>query len=389
MLERQWLVSIPLTTFPTHWLYQGEQRLDASYYANKTFAALRVVRECGFEVRQLEQVVTEVFILGRFRRVYAADKEAGWPYLSASEALTFRPTSDRWIAKDHAPKDAESHFARQGWILVSCSGSVGRAIVVTKRLEKFFLTHDLARIVPVQSPPVGYLYAYLSSWIGQTLLSKDQYGSTVKHLEPHHIAGLPVPLLPEAEQRAIHDEVMRAYALRDEANDLLDEADEMLHRELGLPRFDESLVPYLPPPRNETGKPAVPHPRAFTVRASELNGRLDASYHVPVARAAVALLHKSKYPPVCLGRLADDVFIPPRFKRIYVPKEYGIPFLQGSHLPQMKPYDLKYISERANAKQIEQCLIAPGWVLVTRSGTIGRVALVPSCLLYTSPSPRD
>ena len=24
----------------------------------------------------------------------------------------------------------------------------------------------------------------------------------------------------------------------------------------------------------------------------------------------------------------------------YVPKEYGVPFLQGSHLPQLRPYDV-------------------------------------------------
>ena len=124
-----------ITTFPAHWLYEGEQRLDGGYYTNEAFNAVRIVRDCGFEVQKMEQVAQDVFILGRFRRIYASDKTAGWPYLSASEALTFRPVSDRCIAKDHAPRKAKSHFAKQGWILVSCSGTIGRSVLATRRME--------------------------------------------------------------------------------------------------------------------------------------------------------------------------------------------------------------------------------------------------------------
>ncbi len=371
-------LTVSRTTLNAHWLYPGEQRLDASYYANEAFTAQRVVHDCGYEVKNLGQVVREIFILGRFRRIYATDKDAGWPYLSASETLTFRPQSDRLIAKDHAPKEAEWHFARRGWLLVSCSGSVGRITLATKRLEPYFLTHDLARLIPNQSPLAGYLYAFLASWMGQALLSKDQYGSAIKHLETHHIAGIPIPLLPETEQRAIHDKILRAYELRDEANELLDEANQRLHQELGLPLFDERLVPYLPSPADQpTNTPDLPHPRAFEIQASALDDRFDASYHVPVARTVVALLNKGIYPARQLGQLAGDILIPPRFKRIYVSKEHGVPFLQGSHLPQMRPYDLKYLS-RTKTHNLDRWVIHKEWVLVTCSGTIGRVGLVSS-----------
>jgi type I restriction enzyme S subunit len=332
--ELGWWVSIPLTAVPAHWLYRSEQRLDGSYYAQEVGAALRIVKDSGFEVKPLIEVVSEIFILGRFRRVYATDKKAGWPYLSASEALEFRPISDRWLAKNHAPKQAHRHFVKGGWILVSSSGTVGRTILATQRLEKYFLTHDLLRIVPEQSPSAGYLYAFLSTWIGQVLMTKDQYGSAIKHLEPHHLASVLVPLLPDQEQQAVHTDIIRVYNLRDQANKLLDEADELLHTELGLPRFDENLVPYLsPPPRSPTHRPEIPHPHAFTVKALELDDRLDGAYHVPLARTAVKLLYQGKYQPVRLGELVDNIHLPPRFKRIYVREGYGVPFLRPSHLP--------------------------------------------------------
>jgi len=376
-----WWVSVPLTTFPAHWLYAGDQRLDGRYYANEAFTAWRVVEDSGLEVKRLEDTVQDIFVLGRFKRIYARDPDAGWPYLSATEALTFRPTSERWIARDHAPKDAEYHFAREGWILLTCSGTVGRMVIASKRLEKFFLTHDLIRILPSASMPRGYIYAFLSSWVGQALITKSEYGSAIKHLEPHHLASVRVPLLSQAEQEAVHNEIMQAYALRDEANDLLDKAKEQLYRELGLTPFDPDQARYMsPPPREESNLPTPPPLKAFTTPASELDERLDASYHVPIAQAAVRQLRNGKYPLVPLDSLADEIFIPSRFGRVYVGKEFGVPFLQGSHLPKMRPYDLQYLSEEANMRQIAQCRIRQGWVLVTRSGTVGRIAVVSKAL---------
>lgn len=370
-------ITVPNTTISSRWLLAGEQRLDAEYYADAAFAALRIVQDCGFEVQSLGQVAKEIFILGRFRRVYARDKRSGWPYLSASQALTFRPTSERLIAQDYAPRDAESHFVKRGWVLMSCSGTVGRTVVATERLEQFFLTHDLARIVPAETPLGGYLYAFLASRFGQALLSKDQYGSAIKHLEPHHIANVPVPLLPEPDQRSIHDEVSRAYVLRDEANALLDEADEMLHRDLGLVRFDESSVPFLSlPAPAPISRPEMPHPRAFTLSASHLDTRFDASYHLPVASTAIARLREGKYELMRLGDMADGIIIPPRFKRIYVSRDHGVPFVRPSHLPQMRPYDLGYISKLTSV--LDELTLHKGEVLVTTDGTVGRIALVSS-----------
>ena len=353
------------------WLTEDDCRLDASFYADKkVVAARRVVEDSGLTIKPLgdPNVVQRLFWPLRFKRVYTDDPNKGFPFLQASEALMFRPQMQRWLARSKVP-NAEDYFAKEGWILVTRSGVVGRCVLVGKRLAQFFLSEDLIRIVPVLLP--GYLYAYLSSWIGQALMVKEQYGMTVTHLEPQHLARLPVPLLTDDEQQAIHEQIMQAYRLRDEANDLLDKADELLHTELGLPRFDESQVPYLF---------GSSKPKAFTVRATELEGRLDASFHIPIARAVIEQLRKGKYPLVRLGDVAIRIFIPPRFKRIYVSPEYGVPFLQGSHVPMIKPYDLKYLSRRANERHIEECLIREGWVLVTRSGTVGRLTLVPKAL---------
>lgn len=376
-IGRGWWASIPLTIIPVDWLSDGQMRLDAGFYAESAAEAMRVIEDCKLEVKPLGEVVKEVFILDRFRRVYATDKNAGWPYLSASEALEFRPSSERWIAREHAPRQKQRHFAKPGWLLVSASGTVGRVAFATERLSQYFLTHDLLRIVPDALPLSGYLYAFLSSWIGQALVTKDKYGSAIKHLEPHHLFGVPVPMLPEIEQEEIHADIERAWKLRDEANDLLDDADRMLHEELDLPHFGENLIPYLPPPKQS--KPAVatmPHPQAFTLKSSDLNGRLDASYHVPVVKVTTDILQNGKYEAVKIDSLTSDIRIPPRFKRIYVKKEFGVPFLRPSHLPQVRPYDLGYVSHLTPV--LSQLRLNEGEVLITTDGTVGRIGLVSS-----------
>lgn len=376
-IESGWWVSIPVATIPAHWLYQGENRLDGEYYTAEVNAALRAVNDCGFEVQPLEKLTQPLWYPGRFKRVYAKNSENGTPFLTASEMLQFRPNSTDFLSNNTSA--VQLCKVQNGWILVTRSGTVGRCVLVGKRLAEFAVTDDAIR-VQAKQVPIGYLYAYLSSWVGQVLISKDQYGSAIKHLEPHHLASVPVPLLPEEIQMEIHAEIMRAYALRDEANELLDEADALLHEKLGLPRFDESLVPYLPEPktpRAPANRPEMPHPKAFSIMASELADRFDASFHVPIARTAVRLLGNGNYRLQQLGQITNDIVVAPRFKRIYVPKEYGIPFLQGSHLHQMRPYDLKYLS-RTKQQNLERWIIRKGWVLVTCSGTIGRVGLVSS-----------
>ncbi len=60
----------------------------------------------------------------------------------------------------------------------------------------------------------GYLYAFLLSRFGESLVRGSVYGSAVKHIEPQHIAGLPVPRLGADLEGRIHDLVEECAQLR-------------------------------------------------------------------------------------------------------------------------------------------------------------------------------
>jgi hypothetical protein len=122
------------------------------------------------------------------------------------------------------------------------------------------------------------------------------------------------------------------------------------------------------------------HIETFTVPSdlvtSELQGRLDATFYNQEAVHALAALKASGMRTQRLGDVTERVFMPTRFKRNYVSAVHGVPFLQGSHVVQFRPADLKYLSKAAH-KNLQPYLIRHGWLLVTRSGSTGRVALVP------------
>ena len=104
--------------------------------------------------------------------------------------------------------------------------------------------------------------------------------------------------------------------------------------------------------------------------------RLDASYFNPAAAKAIETVRNSGMKVCRLGDVVDRVFLPPRVKRIYVGSEFGIPFLRGSHIVHFQPADIKYVSRKAQ-RHLEQFIVRKDMILITRSGTVGRVMLCP------------
>jgi len=166
----------------------------------------------------------------------------------------------------------------------------------------------------------------------------------------------------------INQKIHEAHRLREEAQELLLKAEEMLHSELGLPEIDVDDVEYL---GGEKGRIV----KSFEIKVSELNLRLDATYHIPLFHLAIQNLMNAKSGIIRkLGDVADS-FVPPRFKRAYVrdPAD-GIPLLQGTHIPQIIPQDMRYIWNKM--KNLNAYIVRKNWILVTCSGTIGRLSIV-------------
>jgi type I restriction enzyme S subunit len=354
------------------YILQDDCRLDASAYSIEKFDALQKINSCKQIKSNLGSLCGTIWhpvqnqARSNFKRIYT-HRDHGDPYVGSREMFFFPLRPEKFLSRAF-PKLQELRVP-EGWLLLSRSGTVGNILYCSKKLARCLITDHAIRIEPARIP-AGYLYAFLACRYGQPLLLNSTYGSTVSELEPKHIAALPVPIASNEIQQKIHKLIIEAYRLRDHANDLLDQADRTLHEALGLDPFDEKDVEYL----GTKGDP-----KAFTITAAELGGRFDSVHHVPLARSAVHKLGKGRYSLIDFGRFAGGIYLAPRFARVYVSCRHGTPLLQGSHVPMGRIHELKYISN-TQTERMGRWIIRSGTVLVTCSGTIGRVAIASNAM---------
>jgi len=116
--------------------------------------------------------------------------------------------------------------------------------------------------------------------------------------------------------------------------------------------------------------------RSFIVKYNELKkvDRIDASHFNPKAQKAKKRIKNSLpkgWSLKTVESVTKDVFYPGRFRRPYVEKKYGVPFISGSNITRIKKVGVKYISKKM--KKLKDYLVKKDWIFITRSGTSGIV----------------
>ena len=338
-------------------------RLEASAYA---LEARQAVAELHAYSHPLKAVLGEAGVCQdannafRFARMYVgADK--GVPFLSSSDIIGLRPERGNYLSLK-TPRLAELKI--KPWeILVSCSGTIGNVSLASPRMSEWAVSQHVIRITAPDRDTAGYVTAFLRSQWGRAQLTGMTYGSVVQHIEPQHLHHILIPDLPAIRRIAIGRAFVEAALKRDEANNKLDEADTRLCTAL-------KLLPLPTPPNG---------PITSTVRAAQWGKRLDAAFHNPTARWVENQLHTCGLPVLPLGdeMLTQAIKAVTKFrKRVYVPKG-GIPLLSSKQLFQIDPIGIKGLAKGAHEDDLEEICLAENMVAITRSGTIGRVQIVP------------
>ncbi len=294
------------------------------------------------------------------------------PYLTTSELGEYQRGVPTHVSLVTDPRLIEWEVGRDQ-IVLSRSGRVGEAYWIDKKLAGT-LVGDSFRVVP-RSTEGGYLlYAILSSQYAKDYMTGVSYGSVVSHASVEHARSLPLPKISNGSRARIVDLVRRALAARDSAYDLLDEASADLFHANGLPALAQPHVDAFDP----LGQPDTMQVKARSVVASNGDGseyRLDAHFHNRAAQDAVANIRRSRSKPEAVKDVAERVLMGPRFKRNYVESTHGVPFLSGKNIVQIRPTDLKYLSNLQMA-EMQELVVKRAWTLITCSGTIGRTCFV-------------
>lgn len=178
------------------------KRFDATYYNSKNRALYDyITTKKSFTT--LGNLAEDIFRPGIFKREYVNN---GVTFLGGADILRAVPSSDKKLSFRQVKKMPEL-IAKKGWILVTCGGTIGNTVYVDSQLEKCAISQHVMRIVPKESTLSGYLYAVLSSELGNKLINMFAFGSVIPQVEPHHLKHIPIPLFSEEEMASIDNQV--------------------------------------------------------------------------------------------------------------------------------------------------------------------------------------
>ena len=344
-------------------------RLDASVYGSEARQVRKDLEQCKWDIVHLEAFIEEAFYGGRSKRIYIdKDNKKAVGFLGSAEMLSVQPKPVKFLLQG----DKTNKFIlQQGQILLSRSGTVGNVNYVNSTLEKFFVSEHAIRISCREYP--GYVYAFLKSRKGRVLVKSNIFGAVISQIEPEHLNQIPIPNPAPILKQEIHNLIEESFKLRDESNELMDEAQVLLKETLQLPNVVDLQE------RVEQFDKTADFLN-YSVPSSKLIDRLDGSHYVPIVKAIEQHIVKMASEIVNVGdsRISQSVFLPSRFKRVYVEEGRGVVFFGGGQISELDPSNKKYLSISQHKDQIKtELMLRENMTLITSRGTIGKVTLVP------------
>ena len=202
-------------------------RLDAGYYNPRTAQAIAMLQKSGVALRKLGDVTERIFVPGRFKRIYVT-KEHGVPFLSGSNLVHFQPANLKFLSLK-AHKHLAPWIIEEGWVLVTCSGTIGRVTIALKSWNGWAASQHIMRIIPKLdgSCPAGYIYAFLSSPLGQAQFN-GVYGAVVDELTANDACNILIPIPETSGQKAavaaINALALEAMSKKETAMDMAEQA---------------------------------------------------------------------------------------------------------------------------------------------------------------------
>lgn len=332
------------------WLEEGGRRLDCNPYMSGALEARDALRRLS-RTEKLSDVTERIFHAGREGRTWVDDPRYGSPFMGSSDILSADLSTLPLISKRQVERNPLFKL-EEAWTLITRSGTIGRMAYVRPDMAGMACSEHVLRVVPKSDRiPPGYLYAFLSSRYGVPLVVSGTYGAIIQHIEPEHIADLPVPRFESNFEQKVAQTVEAAAVERVAASQ---------HRRAAIELL-EAKIDWNDQPR----------PIAIAPMVSSLLGRMDAFHYSPrveTGRSALSC-HRS----VRLGDQVERVFEPNRGSRLKVTDPaFGVPFLSSSSVFELNP-SAEYLVSRSLTPHLEGLLLSDCDVLLPRSGQLGGI----------------
>lgn len=369
-----WRTDLILTNYElpvmASWMQINGRRLDCNPYLSGAFEAKVRLEKLRAKKQPLQAVtkggLSGIYHAGREGRTYVDDPKYGVPFLGSTDILAADLSHVSLLSKKQVAANP-SFTIEEGWTLITRSGTIGRMAYVRPDMAGMACSEHVMRVVPdTDKIHSGYLYAYLSSKFGVPIVVSGTYGAIIQHIEPEHIANLPVPRLGEEFEGTIDALIRQSADLRVAAARLLEEAKHAFDCLVS----DDEVFSY----RNSQAKISI-------VPAAKILKRLDAAFHNPLASRIQERVLKGKH--TTIGEMCHRVFLPGIFKRIQTDDlAFGAPYYSGASLYWLEPIPKNILSQKTSL--YEDVLLQSGTILVQAfgqgGGLIGRPTWVGNYL---------
>lgn len=353
-------------TITSGWMRRDGRRFDCGPYMSGALEAKVRLEQLACRKDRLADLTRGhnggIYNGPQFVRNFVDDPEYGVPFLGTSSMLR-ADLSDLPLLRKRDALSTKLAYLRidHGMTLISCSGTIGRMVYARPDMAGIWSNQDILKVVPNDEKiPSGYLYAFLSSKFGVPLVTSGTYGAIIQHIEPQHIADLPVPRLGDEVEGEAHRLVDLAGRNRSKAIELLKNSLAVVEDLLDLTKlYNHSAVCW------------------SSVSASRLQLRFDAYYYSQKCEAAQQAFDRAKVPQHrILGDVAE-VFIPGIFKRRYADDPaFGVPYITGGDVFQLAPTSDRFLMSRV--ARDNQLLIGKGTFLIQEAGQLG--GLIGKCV---------
>lgn len=340
------------------WLQRDGRRLDCGPYMSGALEARIRLERLTARKDHLRDVTLNgmagIFNGPRFARAYVDDPTFGVPFLGSTDILNADLTTLPLLSRRQVKANPRL-VVRAGWTLITCSGTTGRMAFARGDMDGMAGSQHFMRVVPdLKKIPPGYLYAYLSSKFGVPLVVGGTYGAIIQHIEPAHIADLPVPRFRQNLEHEVSEQIVKAADLSARAAHLYGEATSVA---LSLAFVED--VP-----------PAKWHATAQTSFTAHLDSyrRLRALSYDPRAISIIGQLKKRRHLRLSsiLGR---PPFRPNRFNRIDVEPGRGVQLIGQREMFQLR-WEGRWIAKTTMGDPTE-ALPPTGTIALACIGTLG------------------
>lgn len=350
-----------MRTVPSSWFEKEGRRLDCGPYMSGAIEAKVLLEKLPVRKAPLCKVTKDgmagIYHAGREARNYVDNPKYGVPFLRSASILSADLSWLPLISKKQV-EQTPGFTIREKWTLITRSGTIGKMAYVRPQMDGLACSEDVLRVIPDPEKILpGYLYAYLSSRFGVPLVVSGTYGAIIQHIEPSHIADLPVPVAPMDIQEKAHDKIQRSAEQLSQYQRKIQQATGKL--------FDASGA-YNPPRFDWLSDNSD---LSFSVSSNDLH-TFRALNHSRRAKKIVDRIKTGRWS--ALEDVVDKAWLRWRkmFQRIDSDPEHGIEVLTQKPLFRLYP-EGRWISRNYLLAHSPEYVVPDQTILIAKQGTLG------------------